>query len=450
MQVNAVGRLSDPAQFGDIIIRANPATGSAVRLRDAARIELGALQYSSTAFFGEEPTVVLGIFQMPGSNALDLQNNIKAKMEELSKRFPKGISYAMHYDTTRFVSAAMHDVVVTLLEALALVVAVVFIFLQSWRTTIIPTIAIPVSLVATLVVMKMFGFSLNMLSLLGMVLAIGLVVDDAIVVVENVERQLEAGLAAARSGAGGDARGHRSDHRDDRRADGGVRAGGVHPRRRRPPLQPVRADRRDLGRDLGLQFAHAQPGAQRRIPAPPRRDEVSPVPLVQSRLRAARRLLCRQRSHPGAGAMGHHGIVRASLAATFFLSQRVPSTFLPVEDQGYFFVVIQLPDGASLERTDAVAKQVREILQRTPGVDIVGSISGLNFLTNAAQSNSAVEFAILKPWDERPPEQTASNIVASVRPKLLGLPGGLRAELRPAVDPGTRRHGRFRVPGRGS
>src|ERR1700760_3453692 len=194
MQVNAVGRLSDPAQFGDIIIRANPAAGSAVRLRDAARIELGALQYSSTAFFGDEPTVVLGIFQMPGSNALDRQNNIKAKMEELSKRFPKGISYAMHYDTTRFVSAAMHDVVVTLLEALALVVAVVFISLQSWRTTIIPTIAIPVSLVATLVVMKMFGFSLNMLSLLGMVLAIGLVVDDAIVVVENVERQLEAGL----------------------------------------------------------------------------------------------------------------------------------------------------------------------------------------------------------------------------------------------------------------
>ncbi len=118
MQVNAVGRLSDPAQFGDIIVRANPATGSAVRLRDAARIELGALQYSSTAFFGDEPTVVLGIFQMPGSNALDLQNNIKAKMEELSKRFPKGISYAMHYDTTRFVSAAMHDVVITLVDVL--------------------------------------------------------------------------------------------------------------------------------------------------------------------------------------------------------------------------------------------------------------------------------------------------------------------------------------------
>ena len=137
---------------------------------------------------------MLAIFQMPGSNALDLQKSVKNKMEELSKRFPKGIEYAMHYDTTRFVSAAMHDVLMTLAEALLLVVAVVFIFLQSWRTTIIPIIAIPVSLIATLAVMLLLGFSLNMLSLLGMVLAIGLVVDDAIVVVENVERQLEAGL----------------------------------------------------------------------------------------------------------------------------------------------------------------------------------------------------------------------------------------------------------------
>src|SRR5262249_35923564 len=194
MQVNTAGRLSDPAQFGEIIVRADPNAGSVVRLREVARIELGALQYASSAFFGEEPTVVLAVFQMPGSNALDLQRNVAEKMEQLAKRFPKGIAYAMHYDTTRFVSAAMRDVLITLFEALILVVAVVFIFLQSWRTTIIPTIAIPVSLIATLVVMSLLGFSLNMLSLLGMVLAIGLVVDDAIVVVENVERQLEAGL----------------------------------------------------------------------------------------------------------------------------------------------------------------------------------------------------------------------------------------------------------------
>src|ERR1700729_1354454 len=194
MQVNATGRLSDPEEFGDIVVRSDPVSGAVVRMKDIARIELGALQYSSTAVFGKDPTVVLAVFQMPGSNALDLQQHVKDKMVELSKRFPKGIDYGMHYDTTRFVSASMHDVVFTLGEALLLVIAVVFIFLQSWRTTVIPTIAIPVSLVATLVVMKMLGFSLNMLRLLGMVLAIGRVVDDAIVVVENVERQLEAGL----------------------------------------------------------------------------------------------------------------------------------------------------------------------------------------------------------------------------------------------------------------
>jgi multidrug efflux pump subunit AcrB len=201
MQVNAAGRLSDPKEFGDIVVRANASSGSLVRLRDVARIELGALQYASSGSFGKDPTVVLAIFRMPGSNALELQAHVKTKMEELAKRFPKGVEYAMHYDTTRFVSAAMHDVVITLGEALLLVVAVVFVFLQSWRTTIIPIIAIPVSLIATLVVMEALGFSLNMLSLLGMVLAIGLVVDDAIVVVENVERQLEAGhppLEAAR------------------------------------------------------------------------------------------------------------------------------------------------------------------------------------------------------------------------------------------------------------
>jgi hydrophobe/amphiphile efflux-1 (HAE1) family protein len=455
MQVNAVGRLSDPAQFGDIIVRANPATGSAVRLRDAARIELGALQYSSTAFFGDEPTVVLGIFQMPGSNALDLQNGIKAKMEELSKRFPKGISYAMHYDTTRFVSAAMHDVVITLVEALALVIAVVFIFLQSWRTTIIPTIAIPVSLVATLVVMKMLGFSLNMLSLLGMVLAIGLVVDDAIVVVENVERQLEAGLRpleAAREAM--------------REVTGPIIATTAVLMAVFVPVAFIPGVAGRLYNQFALTVAISVAiSAFNSLTLSPalsaaflrHRGETKFAPFrwfnrgferLADFYAGSVRALVRAR-------WAIMGLFVVAVGATYFLSQRIPSTFLPVEDQGYFFVVIQLPDGASLERTDAVAKQVREILQRTPGVDIVGSISGLNFLTNAAQSNSAVEFAILKPWDERPPDQTASNIVASVRPQLLGLPGGLAVSFDPPASPGLGAMGGFEfqvedLTGRGS
>src|SRR5260221_13398284 len=150
MQVNATGRLSDPDQFDDIVVRSDPPSGAIVRMKDVARIELGALQYSSTAVFGKDPTVVLAVYQMPGSNALDLQQHVKDKMEELAKRFPKGIEYGLHYDTTRFVKAAKRDVIITLTEALALVILVVFIFLQNCRPTLIPTIPFPGPLIATL------------------------------------------------------------------------------------------------------------------------------------------------------------------------------------------------------------------------------------------------------------------------------------------------------------
>ena len=443
MQVNALGRLGTPEQFGDIVLRAEPSGGAVVRLRDVARIELGALQYSSTAFFGEEPTVVLGVFQMPGSNALDLQKSVQDEMETLSKRFPKGIAYAMHYDTTRFVAAAMHDVLITLAEALVLVVAVVYVFLQSWRTTLIPTIAIPVSLIATLVVMEALGFSLNMLSLLGMVLAIGLVVDDAIVVVENVERQLEAGL---------------------------------------PPLEAVRKAMAEVTGPIIATTAVLMavfipvafiPGVAGRLYnqfaltvaisvgiSAFNSLTLSPaLAAVFLRHRPSGAFILFRWFNAGFERMQHAysrlvrwliglrwavlALFAVAVASTALIWKTIPSTFLPVEDQGYFFVVIQLPDGASLERTDAVAKKVRDVLQATPGVDIVGSISGLNFLTNAAQSNSAVEFAILKPWDQRPPEQNASRIVAEVRPKLLGIPDAIALSFDPPSIPGLGATGGF-------
>ncbi|RWO80716.1 MAG: multidrug efflux RND transporter permease subunit [Mesorhizobium sp.] len=455
MQVNAVGRLSDPKEFGDIIVRADAANGSLVRLSDVARIELGALQYSSSAFFGEDPTVVLAVYQMPGSNALDLQQRVKDKMQELSARFPKGVSYAMHYDTTRFVSASMHDVVVTLGEALVLVVAVVFIFLQSWRTTIIPTIAIPVSLVATLVVMYMFGFSLNMLSLLGMVLAIGLVVDDAIVVVENVERQLEAGLkplAATRAAMA--------------EVTGPIIATTAVLMAVFVPVAFIPGVSGRLYNQFALTVAISF-GISAFV-------SLTLTPALSAaflRHRPATQFVLFRWFNTGFDRLSHAyangvrflirlrwimlGIFAAGLVATYFVWQRLPSTFLPVEDQGYFFVVIQLPDGASLERTDAVARKAREILQNTPGVDIVGSISGLNFLTSAAQSNSAVEFAILKPWDERGPDQSASKLVADVRSKLMELPEAFALSFDPPSIPGIGTTGGFEfqvqdLTGRGS
>ncbi len=455
MQVNAVGRLSDPEQFGDIVLRADPSSGAVVRLRDVARIELGALQYTSSAFFGEEPTVVLAIYQMPGSNALDLQQHVHDLMLTLSKRFPKGVAYAMHYDTTRFVSASMHDVLITLGEALLLVIAVVFVFLQSWRTTIIPTIAIPVSLVATLAVMEVLGFSLNMLSLLGMVLAIGLVVDDAIVVVENVERQLEAGLAPLAA-----------TRKAMAEVTGPIIATTAVLMAVFVPVAFIPGVAGHLYNQFALTVAISVGiSAFNSLTLSPalsaaflrHRPQVSFILfrwfnaafewLSHSYGQMVRMLIGLRWAMLGLFALG--------LATTFVVWERIPSTFLPVEDQGYFFVVIQLPDGASLERTDAAAKKVRDILQATPGVAIVGSISGLNFLTGAAQSNSAVEFAILKPWDERPPEQNASRIVATVRPKLLAIPDAVALSFDPPSIPGLGATGGFEfevedLSGRGS
>ncbi len=455
MQVNAVGRLSDPAQFGDIVVRADPSSGALVRLRDVARIELGALQYSSSGFFGDQPTVVLAIYQMPGSNALDLQKRVQDKMRDLSARFPAGIHYAMHYDTTRFVAAAMHDVLITLGEALLLVIAVVFVFLQSWRTTIIPTIAIPVSLVATLAIMQVVGFSLNMLSLLGMVLAIGLVVDDAIVVVENVERQLEAGLrplAATRQAM--------------KEVTGPILATTAVLMAVFIPVAFIPGVAGRLYNQFALTVAISVGlSAFNSLTLSPAlsaaflrgRPHSSFLPfrwfnagfdwLSHAYSRGVRQLI--------RGRWVVLGVFVAGLVATYALSLRIPSTFLPVEDQGYFFVVIQLPDGASLQRTDVVAKQVRDILQHRPGVQIVGSISGLNFLTGASQSNSAVEFAILKPWAERGPELSASRIVASVRPILFQLPDAMALSFDPPSIPGLGATGGFEfevedLTGRGS
>ena len=268
MQVNATGRLSDPEQFRDIIVRASPGGSAAVRLRDVARVELGALQYTSSAFFGKDPTIVLAIYQMPGSNALQLQQRVKDKMDELAQRFPPGISYAMHYDTTRFVSASMHDVLITLGRGAAA---------GGRRGVRVPAElahhAHPHHRHPGLADRHPGGD------------------EDARLLPQHAEparhgagdrpggRRRDRGgrecraparsrAAAARRDPQGDGGSHRADHRHHGGADGGVRAGRLHPRRRRPALQPVRPDGGDLGRHLGIQFADPQPGAQRRLPAP--------------------------------------------------------------------------------------------------------------------------------------------------------------------------------------
>ena len=226
-------------------------------------VELGAKNYDVNSYLDGEPSVTLAIFQLPGSNALKTAEAIKAKMEELKASFPEGVDYRIVYDTTVFIDESIHEVFKTLFEAFVLVFIVVLVFLQDWRATIIPMIAVPVSLIGTFAVMALLGFSLNNLSLFGLVLAIGIVVDDAIVVVENVERWMAQGPAAARGEPQGDGRGDRPGHRHRPGALRGVRADGVHGRHQRPVLQAVRPDHRRLDDHLGVQLADPQPGPVR-------------------------------------------------------------------------------------------------------------------------------------------------------------------------------------------
>ena len=443
VQINALGRLSDPAQFGEIVIRAGTDSEATVRLKDVARIELGAQQYASSAFLNKEPSIFLGIYQAPNSNALAMDQSVRSTMEKLSTRFPAGVKWGIVYDTTMFVSASMHDVLITLGEALLLVVLVVFVFLQSWRATLIPAIAIPVSLIGTLAIMHGFGFSLNTVSMLGMVLAIGLVVDDAIVVVENVERQLHNGLRPIEA-----AKAAMAEVTGPIIATTAVLMAVFVPVAFLPGVTGQLYNQFAL--TIAISVALSAFNSLTLSPAlsavflrnqPP--SNFLPFRLFNRGFTAS--------AHGYAWAIRHligaRWLVMAffvlGLALTYGIYKRIPTTFLPVEDQGYFFAVMQLPDGASVERTEALSKQVRDILKSMPGVSDVVSVNGFNFLTGAAQSNTGVEFAVLKPWDQRGPGEDASSIVNAVRPKLLGLPAGIALSFDPPSIPGLGATGGF-------
>src|SRR4051812_551305 len=443
VQVNALGRLSDPAQFGDIIVRAGTGSEATLRLKDVARVELGAQTYSSSAHLNEKPSVFLGIFQAPNTNALAMDHAIRAKMDELSKRFPKGVEYGIVYDTTMFVSASMEDVLITLGEAMVLVILVVFVFLQSWRATLIPAIAIPVSLIGTLCIMYGLGFSLNTVSMLGLVLAIGLVVDDAIVVVENVERQLHNGLKPIDA-----AKAAMAEVTGPIIATTAVLMAVFVPVAFLPGVTGQLYNQFAL--TIAISVALSAFNSLTLSPAlsavflrnqPP--SKFPPFRLFNTAFTRSANGYAWSIRH----LIGARWIVMAffvlGLALTWGIYNRIPTTFLPVEDQGYFFAVMQLPDGASVERTEEVAKQVRDILKATPGVADVVSVSGFNFLTGAAQSNTGVEFAVLKPWNERGPDQKAEVIVNNVRGKLLSLPAGIALSFAPPSIPGISPTGGF-------
>ncbi|KVQ14202.1 RND transporter [Burkholderia ubonensis] len=441
-QVNTQGQLADARQFGGIVLRAGTAN-AAVHLRDVARTDLGAQQYTSSASVNENPAVLIAVFQLPSANALDLDRRVKATMRALARRFPKGMAWGITYDTTMFVSASMTEVAKTLGFALLLVLGVVYLFLQSWRTTVIPMIAIPVALVGTLAIMLVLRFSLNTVSLLGMVLAIGLVVDDAIVVVENVERQLQSGLApmaAAKQAM--------------REVTGPIVATSAVLGAVFVPIAFLPGITGRLYNQFALTIAiSVMLSAFNSLTLSPA------LCAVLLRHGQARRFVLFRAFNRGFdwARQRYAGSVRrliaarwlalalfaGGLAVTWLLNATIPHAFLPVEDPGYFYVITQLPNGASLQRTEAVIEKTRALLRATPGVANVLSISGLNFVTRATAPNSAAQFVILKPWDERGEQQSVARLIAQVQPRLARIPEALSLALNPPAISGLGTFGGF-------
>ncbi len=404
--VRSQGRLVSAEEFGDVVVRLNP-DGSVVRLKDVSRIDLGALNYQQRSRLNGKPACPIGIFQVPGSNAIAVADGVKKTMEELKRRFPDDLDYVVALDTTLPVTEGIKEIEHTLFEAIGLVIIVVFLFLQGWRATLIPLLAVPVSLIGTFIFFPMLGFSINTLSLFGLVLAIGLVVDDAIVVVEAVEHHIEHGLSPK---------------------DATLKA-------MEEVTQPVIGIALVLsavfipvafmggiqGR-MNMQFAITI-AVSVLISA---FNALSLSPALCSLLlrpkKEARGLLGKffawfnrvfGRMTDGYVGLSRHlvrkvvlsvGILVGFIVLCGLLGKKLPAGFLPNEDQGYFFVNVQLPDASSLQRTDAVCKRIEEILGKTKGVKYVTTVAGYSLLSGASAPYTAFYFVALDPWHEREDE----------------------------------------------
>jgi len=444
--VSAQGRLVTERQFGDIVLRANP-DGSLVRLRDVARVELGAQLYNLRGRLNGKPSAVIAVYQLPGSNALDAARGARRFMEEAKRRFPTDLDFAVSLDTTRAVSQGIKEITRTLWEALLLVVGVVFIFLQGWRASLIPLLAVPVSLVGTFMVFPLVGFSINTLSLFGLILAIGLVVDDAIVVVEAVERHIEEGMAPR------DAAFRAMDE-----VAGPVVAIALILAAVFVPTAFVSGITGRLYQQFALTIAisvvFSAFNALSLSPAlaalllRPRRETHGPLSWFFSRFN---RVFGRATN----GYVHWSGwLIRKSVLAillllgltgcAFLLGTRLPTSFLPEEDQGYIFINAQLPFAASLDRTDEFCKQVEEILHRTPGIQYVTTVIGFSLLSQVQSTYNAFFFVTLKSWDERTrPQEQYGAIQANINRELSRLPAATAFTFPPPSIPGVGTSGGF-------
>ncbi len=399
--ITTQGRLSDPREFENIVLRADPA-GAMLRLKDVARVELASKDYDFTGLVNGKPATLVGIFLQPGANALGVAAEVNKTMGELQQRFPSGLTYSVPYDTTLFVKVSIREVIKTLAEAMLLVFLVVYLFLQNWRATLIPTIVVPVSLIGTFAGLYLLGFSINTLTLFGMVLSIGIVVDDAIVVLENVERIMHEAHLSAREAA--------------------IKA-----------MQEVTGPLISIVLVLcavfvPIAFIGGLTGELYRQFAITISIAVVISGVVALTLTPALCVLILKREHKQPGRFftwfNHRFqwvthryvggvnwmITRAGIGLLLFagmvaltvgLWRMTPGSLVPDEDQGWYFVVVVLPDGASLQRTEKVVKEVDKIIHSNPAVEFSVAFAGLDFIGGGYKNNVATMFVVAKHWDER-------------------------------------------------
>ncbi|MBU8542740.1 MULTISPECIES: efflux RND transporter permease subunit [Roseomonadaceae] len=434
----AEGRLPDAAAFGEIIIRAG-ADGAILRIRDIARTELGAQSYMAGASFRGQPATMMTISQSPGANALDTADAVRAELERLARDFPQGMEYAVIYDATAFVRATVREILVTLAMTFVIVVLVTYVFLRSWRATLIPALTIPVSLIGTLAVLLAAGFSANTVSLLALILAIGLVVDDAILVVENVERILEETPEITAAEAA---------HRAMAQVSTPIITTTLVLLAVFVPTAFLPGINGQLYRQFAITISSALVLS-------------SVVALTLAPALAASLL---HRSPPGRGPLAAFargldwlrdryvvavgwlvargvvalGAVLLSMAGAVYLFMALPSTLVPNEDQGAVFVDIQLPDAASLERTQAVVAQVRDIMAETPGVRDVVMVAGFSMLQGSPRPNGGFGLAALHPWNERDAEaEGLGRILGTLQQRFAAIPEAQVIAFPPPALPGA-------------
>lgn len=456
LNVETLGRLEDSRQFENIVIRTDP-DGRVTRLRDVARVELGALEYTANGYLDERPAVPLLLFQLPGSNALATSDSIIATMERLSQDFPPGLQYDIVYNPTEFIAESIDEVYVTIVEAVILVVVVVILFLQTWRAAIIPILAIPISLIGTFAIMAVAGFSLNSLSLFGLILAIGIVVDDAIVVVENVERNMAAGLSP-RDAA----------HRTMNEVSGALVAIALVLCAVFIPTAFITGIQGEFFRQFAVTIAAAtaiscfvsltlSPALCAILLKPHDQHGTGRKSLLMRPVTAFfdgfNRLF--DRLAAGYGALTRRLVRFAAIVLlayvgliglTVFQFDRAPSGFIPEQDQGYLITVIQLLAGSSLARTDAVVRHAAQIALDIEGIDYVVPFAGFDGATFTNAPNTGAMFTGLAPFDERADNgQSAEALISELNQRLASVQEAFMITIMPPPVRGIGTGGGFKM-----